>query len=334
MPVTFPVSPVVRAPGWLPNSDLAENYFKRFGKVSCFKSPVRLTAGPDSHPLGTAVCMAWAQHCPLSLSPDAVWLTILSGVAQHVELDPEAVRSSFVRHSGKARCTIEVLSPPSDSDWPQIVEHFASQIASKTVAEWSDWSLCDFSTSGPIERAASRMVLMGAMAKYFEYDMMCICGIPCISLEGSAADWVSIRSRVEALRMLGLDWWRDRLAPVLDEFVAAAEGCWNAPFWEQIVRRKMPESICGGRATVDGWAHVFFPYVGSSRITRNPYFNGPEKGPFYDPFAGVSGLRHSKVMVSVNGVKTEMTLLGGLVGVSQNPETGTLRPEVGWVVTS
>ena len=59
-----------------------------------------------SHPLLAAVGMAFAQHRPLVLSPDAVWLTIAQGVAQHVRLHAEALRSRLVRHTGRERLTI------------------------------------------------------------------------------------------------------------------------------------------------------------------------------------------------------------------------------------
>jgi uncharacterized protein DUF4419 len=46
--------------------------------------PDLLVLEPDGvHPLLGAVGRAFAEHRPLVLSPDAVWLTIASGVARH-----------------------------------------------------------------------------------------------------------------------------------------------------------------------------------------------------------------------------------------------------------
>ena len=45
------------------------------------------------HPLLAATHLAFAEHRPLVLSPDAVWLTIAQGVAQHVRLHAHELRS-------------------------------------------------------------------------------------------------------------------------------------------------------------------------------------------------------------------------------------------------
>ncbi len=47
--------------------------------------------------------------------------------------------------------------------------------------------VCDFSTTGPIERAASEIVLMDAMQSYFDYVLQWICGTPEVTLLGSTS---------------------------------------------------------------------------------------------------------------------------------------------------
>jgi hypothetical protein len=48
--------------------------------------------------------------------------------------------------------------------------------------------VCDFSTTGPVERVVSQVVLMDALRKYFTYVIRTICGIPTVTLEGTPAD--------------------------------------------------------------------------------------------------------------------------------------------------
>lgn len=50
------------------------------------------------HALIEAVHTAFAEHYPLVLPPDDVWLCLAQGFAQHVEANAEALRSRFVRH--------------------------------------------------------------------------------------------------------------------------------------------------------------------------------------------------------------------------------------------
>src|SRR6476620_101863 len=100
MPVTFAVDDVRATTERLST--------RRFGDVLgegalCVgaEDEARVVALPRVHPLLGAVHLAFAQHRPLVLTPDAIWLTIVQGVAQHVRLNAEALRSRLVRHSGR-----------------------------------------------------------------------------------------------------------------------------------------------------------------------------------------------------------------------------------------
>ncbi len=46
---------------------------------------------------------------PLELRPDAVWLAIVQGFAQHVKYDAEALRNKFVTHDGEKE--LDLTSP-------------------------------------------------------------------------------------------------------------------------------------------------------------------------------------------------------------------------------
>src|SRR5215470_9457209 len=80
----------------------------------------------DTHALLGAVGIAFAQHRPLVLSPDAVWLTIAQGVAQHVRLHAETLRHRLVRHDGKKRLTVTCggAMPTDRESWRAVVGAF------------------------------------------------------------------------------------------------------------------------------------------------------------------------------------------------------------------
>ena len=67
--------------------------------------------------------------------------------------------------------------------------------------------VCDFSTTTPIIRTASQVVMMDALKQYFNYQLYAICGIPWIIVRGSVDDWKKIRKRVEIISEYDLDWW-------------------------------------------------------------------------------------------------------------------------------
>jgi hypothetical protein len=225
--------------------------------------------------------------------------------------------------------------PQSQGEWLAVLNAFAEKIERNTTAEWASWSLCDFSTSGPLERAASRAMLMSALKPYFSYAMSIVCGIPSITLEGTPADWEAIRNRAALLELAGLDWWLAELTPVLDQFVQASHGHFDQAFWRGIYTWTPPRMPCGGRATVDGWIHCLFPYfddLRSGTARENEYFAGKRTG-LGDPAQLCSGLREAPVKVKYPRGSTEILIVGGLAGVSQDAATLAVRPEAGMMAT-
>ncbi|GAA3293153.1 hypothetical protein GCM10020218_069510 [Dactylosporangium vinaceum] len=205
---------------------------------------------PDGvHPLLSAVVRAFAEHRPLVLSPDAVWLTIAQGVAQHIRLHAEELRPRLVGHAGRKRLALEINGPvPRDAaGWSRLAGSFAELLA----AEVHDDALfaCDFSTSTDVERTAGRVVLLEAYSPYFSLWLKTICGIPSITLTGTVEDWQRIRARVDAVAGFGLETWCRSLAPIADAFVRAAAGDADRDFWRRICN---PVDVYGGDVITAG----------------------------------------------------------------------------------
>ena len=218
---------------------------------------------PSEHeflnPLIEAVHLAFSGHRPLVLSPDCIWLTIVQGFAHHVNKYAEDLRGRIVRHESKKDLCVRTdsLEPAA---WPQIVSQFSAQIRDNSDPVLYETLLCDFSTTTPNIRTANEVALMDAYQRYFRYIMVCICGIPTITLEGTPSDWQLIRDRIELFATFGLEWWTSRLAPILDEFVATANGAPNLSFWQAIY--KPQRAYVSEMAT--GWIADLFPYLGNA----------------------------------------------------------------------
>ena len=208
------------------------------------------------HPLIDAVGTAFSHHRPLTLSPDAIWMVIEQGFSHHVNEYAESLRGRLVRHTGSEQLVAEV-SDVGLRGLEVAVESFSSQIRERTNAVLYEALRCDFSTTTPVVRVASDIVLMDCFSSYFTYSMMCVCGIPSITLTGTLADWERIRSRVEVFESFGLEWWVARLRPILDEFVRTIEGRPSVEFWRAIYK---PQEAYGARV-VTGWIADLFPYL-------------------------------------------------------------------------
>jgi len=311
-----------------------------------YTSNARLVACTDVSPLVQTAHDAFYEHRPIALSPDVVWFTIAQGFATHVNLNAEALRHHFVRHAGKLKLVVtrSDFLLGQKNPWPEAFAAFSSQIA-EHVGKLRDLVVADFSTTGPVERAATEVLLMDAFQAYFQYEMIAGCGIPRISLLGTPDDWRSVRRRAQQLSEYGLEHWTSVLLPVLDRIVATAEGNDDPDFWCSFFHYQSGSM----GASLTGWINVLFPYLvdwNTKRTTaRNEYmaswrenFARPQRnwkdtlGPSMQEMPG--GLAGAPVGVTDarTNVRHEMRFVAGMFGVVEDV-TGVLAPEFGWAVT-
>jgi Domain of unknown function (DUF4419) len=141
-----------------------------------------------------------------------------------------------------------------ENPWNEVIDEFSRQIGGR-IGPKHGLIVSDFSTTGKLERVASEIVLMEAMRSYFEYEVHTLCGIPTVTLEGTEADWMKIRSRLDDLGDLDLEWWFVALRPVLDQFLAAVRGNPDRAFWGSIFKEKHES----GGPYLTGWLLRLFP---------------------------------------------------------------------------
>jgi len=220
-------------------------------------------AGSRCHPLIDAVHLAFAQHRPLTISPDHIWLAIAQGFSHHVTANAEKLRHRLVRHEGSRELSTDIPDMNLAS-FEHAIADFSSQIRDATDPVLHETLVCDFSTTTQGARTASEVALMDSFSSYFTYSMGCICGIPKITIQGTLDDWQRIRERVEVIETYGQERWVSRLRPILDEFVLAADGRPTPEFWKAIYK---PEHAYGGDVAT-GWIVDLFPYLGDDPPRR------------------------------------------------------------------
>jgi len=332
---TFAVDKVKPATERLPECRTHEAVSDLLGGIeSCHDYHGTVIKDVYYQPLLAAVYIAFSQHRPLVLSPDAVWLTIAQGVAHHMVVHSERLRSRFVAHQGKLDLVFECrdwVEGSPENPWAEAFDSWASQIRDHVGPNIHDSLVCDFSTSGRTERAVSQIVMMDIFERYFHYVMYCICGIPTVTLEGTTADWERLAEKISALKVFDLDWWLDHLRPICEQFIRASRGDVDKKHWQNIC--KLQDAYGGD--VINGWVAKLFPYV-------RAFTNGPcnRKNPIFESEHGITtrsappGL--SRVPFTWRDVRTgrerAMEAIGGLVGVAQDANTLALRPKVGWAV--
>ena len=282
---------------------------------------------------------AYADHRPLELSPDVVWLIISQGFSRYVNAHTDEMRDLLVFHEGKKDLVVnsnnDVLSP--NGDWELLLNDFSASIAENTKGELADLMIADFTTTGITERIASQISLMDVVKEYFNFLNVAIsCGIPSITLKGSPGDWQKVLDKARCLKKYNLEKWARDLEDILEEFVKASEGRPNKEFWQGIVKKRRVDQLQADRGCLpnlekttklDGWFLKFFPNEDGETSDSVLWNSSMPEEMVRVPFKHI--LIHP---VTGEVAKTiSMELWAGFVGVEENAKTHALSPKIGWL---
>lgn len=311
------------------------------GKIESCSKEKRATnlVASEMNPFVFAVHTAYAEHRPLIISPDMIWLLICQGFTKHIDYHSEELRSKFVTFSGKKKITIATESIGANfykgnpnNPWELMFPAFTDSINKVVGKDFSKLIIANFSTTTSIERAAFEVTLMDAMSNYFEYGATTACGIPQIYVEGSMSDWKKIKENLARMKGYKIDYWIDALNPIIDEFIQVKDGKVNHVFWESIYK------ISGGSGGpyISGWLPKLFPYLNTTENTPriNKYVNTEPSS----PFSGLStddfynGMSQADFTWNYHGTMFKMEFLAGFIGVKQDNISLSLKPEIGWAV--
>ena len=284
----------------------------------------------------TIVC-AYAEHRPLVLSPDMIWVLISQGFARYVNAHSEELRDMLVNHTEKMDLVVlsdkELLS--EDADWEKMMSDFTAQINENTKGDIAKTITADFTTTGITERITSQITLMETMKNYFDYVVHYIaCGIPSITLQGTPEDWQKVMEKTKQLEKYGIGQWTQSLIPILTEFVKASEGKTNQSFWQGMVKKHRVDELAGGGCDLrkptelDGWILKFFPDEDGITPDKVPQTHKMPSERVYVDFL------YQIICPSDGSIIHEvpLQLVAGFIGTEIDTLTHALKPKMGWVV--
>ncbi|CAG8562706.1 751_t:CDS:2 [Diversispora eburnea] len=285
-------------------------------------SIIRDNATP--HGFVSAIIHAYTLHQHLRFSPDDVWLTIIQGVSGHILINAERFRYLFVDREGQKGVTVDardIIRPVNRSfegDWKQVIARLSDDIDKRVKKVNLKKHLeCDFSTSTNASITASQIILLEAMKKCFKYTLRGSCGIPKVTLDGTLEDWLYLQEKVAKICDLGLelDFWMDRLKPVIAQFVSTYKGDVDENFWSMAVF-EVPYKSCETTPCWNGWI--------GSEIKKNQIIpNEIPSGLLYVPF----DLIIEKDIFKLN-------FAAGFFGARQDKvnEEYVVSPVIGWYI--
>lgn len=282
----------------------------------------------------------FAEHRPLVLRPDVIWLIICQTLTNHINENAEQYRDQIVNHEGKIDIVVETKYNLADkrTNWSKLLNGFYTKIDENTKNGIANKIVSDFSTTKPIDRICSIATLMHGVESYFTYIVgRHVCGIPFITLQGTQEDWSHLLKKASVLKEYGLSNWYRWLAPILKEFVRAASGKPHLDFWKSIVQIAHEEDFSDGRGCVpdrydvDGWCVALFPHI--SRKTRKINYDRCFNTDRMMSETIRVGFKYKEINPNNgNATMTSMELWSGIVGVKEDRKTYALTPKVGWFV--
>lgn len=318
---------------WSKDFSVKEGFEHELGTPveSCSGEDTRLVHSPLPGVAG-AVYHSFADHLPLILDPDSIWLTLEVGLAKHINLNAEDLRKQFVNFEGKVLIKIQrngFIKGNPDNDWQGCFPEFSDKI-SEYIGKKRDLIVSNFSTTNPMRKAASEIVLMDAMSSYFDYGVNTACGIPAITLEGETKDWEDIRDRAKQFEQFGLGWWTKYLLPTLDEFIEASKGNPDIDFWKSLYN----EGGGSGGPFISGRVLSLYPYLGRDN-TQNDFKYMTAKAS--QMWGGITSSQFPRAISQVPFVwkyyntNFPMEFTGGIIGVEQQ-EDYSVRAAFGWAI--
>ena len=262
--------------------------------------------------LFTAVYECYNNHWGLKTIPDDWWYTIIRTVAMAIDdhSKQEEVRKYFVNHEGKKRLEVYVDSM-NHIDYKSFFNKMTNLIQSNIKVEnYVDTIRSSFSTSTETHRISSEITIMSSMQEYFEYVCCTLCGIPFVELEGTADDWVKLKTKLGDLKkmlapinsIIGLteEWWV-KVDVICDKLIETYHGDGDKEWWSKIFTKERGFGS-GASAKYDGWFLRDLLHISGSISSFNRIPSGLVSVPltfndngFEYPGAIVSGIAGIKI---------------------------------------
>jgi tetratricopeptide (TPR) repeat protein len=167
---------------------------------------------------------------------------------------------------------------------------------------------------------------MSTVKAFFRFEIMTLCGVPRVTLEGTPSDWAVLADKVAALkRFAGLEFWLPALENIAKQLSAASNGNIDRDFWRDICK---VNDMSGG-PYINGWMTHLIPYTEcGGTLTINPCLKGGEISVPSLPAA----ISSAPIQWEYLGEKLDYEFLSGFMGIEQDRKTLALRPKIGWAV--
>lgn len=297
-----------------------------------------------------AIHTSFAEHRPLTLSPDAIWLTICQGVSIHINAHFDELESVIFKADKPDKIVVRNDDLVKGSEqWVELLHAFSDSTTKYVNDDYYAFFVPEFSTTTNIIRTSYEVTMLEGFSQAFEYIGDSGCGIPYITLQGAEEDWIGIYDRIDKIEALGMGVWANELRGVVQKFIDAYHSKIDLPFWQSIYK----DHTEYGGSYVSGWFIKFFPYLERNgkieevineegypafRAGKEYYLNEYLEGNRYlvsrlttGDFP--SGMAVIDVLWQNFGNNEQMKVHAGFYGIKQYDDL-SLEPAIAWAVVS
>ena len=240
-----------------------------------------------------AIVLAYNSHVPLEISPDNFHIMLGMVYSNIINNNAEALRHIFVEHEGKKELIARIPEYDLDEFCKILVQLAKNNIKDP---EYVDLMSTNYSTTTPLSNLVANTVIMNSLKEYFDYTMMCMCGISSVILTGTIEDWEQVRHKYHAVKKYFtvlndamLNYWYQKMDILVDLFVnmrkLKVDGEVEATdymkeVWKYVVS-VVPQGS-GGDTYIGGWLNLFVPFDGKNMkdfSTMNSMFKDDDAFP-------------------------------------------------------
>lgn len=214
---------------------------------------------------------AYNYHGDIVLNPDDIWLMISLYFSQYIENHSETLRKMFINNETikdiiiiENAGTIEQAND-MEKNWDYFFTEIINVIGKNTHNNVIDELVCDFSTSGKVQKLISTAIIMNSFKKYFKYGRMILsCGISNVYFDGIRNDWERLIIKADNLRKYDVDgkliFYLDKIEIILREFLNTFDNKPNVDFWNTIMTTKEYQIGSGWdiQTFIKGWIMHFY----------------------------------------------------------------------------
>ena len=288
------------------------------------------------------LAFAYNNHFPINVSPDMIWILILQGYSRFIDKYSELVREKYVNFEGKKTIFLNLFGKTIDmateEDWSRLLYECTEKISDFVGKETILNLQSDFTTTNETTLLVSQTSIMSAMKNYFVYKGICgSCGISKIILEGTLEDWEKIKTKLNYLSKIGLNWWTKHLIPIIDNIIKTKKYYQKnmilndelIHFWKNMIKIKDKYDVYVPDV-FNGWIVKFIPNLNEEHPSLYEEMDEREV-----PDQIIS-CPLKIIEDSSNGFKVvyECAIASGFYGMIQDKKTLTVKPVIGYAIVA